>query len=57
MIESGSIFCNDMYQYGEETARTIDEMGIREVICKPEIDITTRKLLENKKKVLDFVDF
>ena len=58
MIKGGTVFCNDMYQYGEETARAIDEMGIRGVISKPEIDIPTPDLLENKKKiVLDFLDF
>jgi 5-methylthioadenosine/S-adenosylhomocysteine deaminase len=47
-----------MYQYGEETMRAIDEMGIRGVVSKPEIDIPTPDLLEQKKKiVLDFVDY
>ena len=58
MIKGGTVFCNDMYQYGEETMRAIDEMGIRGVVSKPEIDIPTPDLLEQKKKiVLDFVDY
>ena len=58
MIKGGTVFCNDMYQYGEETMRAIDEMGIRGVVSKPEIDIPTPHLLEKKKqKVLDFVDY
>ena len=58
MIKGGTVFCNDMYQYGEETMRAIDEMGIRGVVSKPEIDIPTPELLEKKKKiVLDFVDY
>ena len=47
-----------MYQYGEETMRAIDEMGIRGVVSKPEIDIPTPHCLEKKKKiVLDFVNY
>ena len=58
MIKGGTVFCNDMYQYGEETMRAIDEMGIRGVVSKPEIDIPTPDLLEKKKKiVLDFVEY
>ena len=59
MIKGGSVFCNDMYQYGEETMRAIDEMGIRGVISKPEIDIGCihEELEERKKKVLDFVQY
>ncbi len=58
MIKSGTVFCNDMYQYGEETMRAIDEMGIRGVVSKPEIDIPTPNLLEKKKKIVqDFADY
>ena len=58
MIKGGTVFCNDMYQYSEETMRAIDEMGIRGVVSKPEIDIPTPHLLEKKKQiVLDFVDY
>jgi len=58
MIKGGTVFCNDMYQYGEETMKAIDEMGIRGVVSKPEIDIPTPNLLEKKKKkVLDFVNY
>ena len=58
MIKGGTVFCNDMYQYGEETMKAIDEMGIRGVVSKPEIDIPTQSLLEKKKKkVLDFVNY
>lgn len=58
MIKGGTVFCNDMYQYAEETMRAIDEMGIRGVVSKPEIDIPTPHLLEKKKQiVLDFVDY
>ena len=58
MIKSGTVFCNDMYQYGEETMRAIDEMGIRGVVSKPEIDIPTPNLLEKKKKIVqEFADY
>ena len=58
MIKGGTVFCNDMYQYGEQTMKAIDEMGIRGVVSKPEIDIPTPVLLEKKKKiVLDFIDY
>ena len=59
MIKGGTVFCNDMYQYSEETMRAIDEMGIRGVVSKPEIDIGCSKeeLEEKKQKVLDFVEF
>ena len=58
MIKGGTVFCNDMYQYAEETMKAIDEMGIRGVVSKPEIDIPTPHLLEKKKQiVLDFVDY
>ena len=59
MIKGGTVFCNDMYQYGEETMRAIDEMGIRGVVSKPEIDIgcTHEELERRKQKVLDFVDY
>ena len=58
MIKGGTVFCNDMYQYGEETMKAIDEMGIRGVVSKPEIDIPNPNLLEKKKKkVLDFVNY
>ncbi len=59
MIKGGTVFCNDMYQYGEETMRAIDEMGIRGVVSKPEIDIgcTPEELEKRKQKVLDFVAY
>jgi 5-methylthioadenosine/S-adenosylhomocysteine deaminase len=58
MIKGGTVFCNDMYQYGEQTMKAINEMGIRGVVSKPEIDIPTPELLEKKKKiVLDFIDY
>ena len=58
MIKGGTVFCNDMYQYSEETMKAIDEMGIRGVVSKPEIDIPTPDLLEKKKKIVqDFVDY
>ena len=41
MIKGGIVFCNDMYQFGEETMKAIDEMGIRGVVSKPEIDLPT----------------
>ena len=50
MIKGGTVFCNDMYQYGEETMRAIDEMGIRGVVSKPEIDIQLQIYLKRKKK-------
>ena len=59
MIKGGTVFCNDMYQYSEETMKAIDEMGIRGVVSKPEIDIGCSKeeLEKRKKKVLDFLDY
>ena len=58
MIKGGTVFCNDMYQYGEETMRAIDEMGIRGVVSKPEIDIPTPNLLEKKKQIVQaFADY
>ena len=58
MIKGGTVFCNDMYQFSEETMKAIDEMGIRGAISKPEIDFLdndeTREI--KKKKVLDFVE-
>jgi 5-methylthioadenosine/S-adenosylhomocysteine deaminase len=58
MIKGGIVFCNDMYQYSEETMKAIDEMGIRGVVSKPEINITytPEEFEEKKKKVLDFID-
>ena len=50
MIKGGIVFCNDMYQFGEETMKAIDEMGIRGVVSKPEIDLPTPNLLGQKKK-------
>ena len=67
MIKGGSVFCNDMYQYPEETMKAINEMGIRGVLSEPERDNERRdstnkkgeefiKLLEEKKqKVLEFI--
>ena len=58
MIKGGTVFCNDMYQYGEETMKAIDEMGIRGVVSKPEIDIPNPDLLEKKKKIVeDFANY
>ena len=59
MIKGGIVFCNDMYQYSEETMKAIDEMGIRGVVSKPEINITytPEEFEEKKKKVLDFIDY
>ena len=56
MIKGGTVFCNDMYQYSEETMKAIDEMGIRGVVTKPEINIiyTPEEFEEKKKKVLEF---
>ena len=59
MIKGGIVFCNDMYQYPEETMKAIDEMGIRGVVSKPEVNVTyTPEEFEEKiKKVLDFIDY
>ena len=59
MIKGGIVFCNDMYQYPEETMKAIDEMGIRGVVSKPEISITytPEELEEKKKKVQDFIEY
>lgn len=58
MIKGGTVFCNDMYQYPEETMKAIDEMGIRGAISKPEMSETYTKeeLEEKKKKVLEFME-
>ena len=60
MIKGGTVFCNDMYQFPEETMKAIDEMGIRGVVSKPEIDdllSTPEELEKRKKKVLDFIQY
>ena len=58
MIKGGTVFCNDMYQYPEETMKAIDEMGIRGAISKPEMSETYTKeeSEEKKKKVLEFME-
>ena len=58
MIKGGTVFCNDMYQYPEETMKAINEMGIRGFVSKPEINekYTPEESEEKKKKVLDFID-
>ena len=54
MIKGGTVFCNDMYQFSEETMKAIDEMGIRGAISKPEMDISdndeTREIKKKKWK-------
>ena len=58
MIKGGTVFCNDMYQYPEETMKAINEMGIRGFVSKPEIGekYTPEEFEEKEKKVLDFID-
>lgn len=57
MIKGGTVFFNDMYRYPEETMKAIDEMGIRGVISKPEVDNYKPEMLEKKKqKILDFIE-
>ena len=59
MIKGGIVFCNDMYQFPEETMKAIDEMGIRGVVSKPEVNVTytPEEFEEKKKKVLEFMDY
>jgi len=59
MIKGGIVFCNDMYQFPEETMKAIDEMGIRGVVSKPEVNVTytPEEFEEKKKKVLKFMDY
>ena len=59
MIKGGTVFCNDMYFFAEETMRAMDEMGVRGVVCKPELCITYTKeeFEEKKKKVLKFLEY
>jgi 5-methylthioadenosine/S-adenosylhomocysteine deaminase len=59
MIKGGIVFCNDMYQFPEETMKAIDEMGIRGVVSKPEVNVTytPEEFEEKKKKVLEFLDY
>jgi 5-methylthioadenosine/S-adenosylhomocysteine deaminase len=48
-----------MYQFPEETMKAIDEMGIRGVVSKPEVNVTytPEEFEEKKKKVLEFLDY
>ena len=48
-----------MYQFPEETMKAIDEMGIRGVVSKPEVNVTytPEEFEEKKKKVLKFMDY
>ncbi len=39
MIKSGTVFFADMYFYGEETMRAVDEMGIRAAVSLVEMDM------------------
>ena len=59
MIKGGIVFCNDMYQFPEETMKAIDEMGIRGVVSKPEVNVTytPEEFEEKKKKVLEVMDY
>ena len=58
MIKSGTVFCNDMYFYPEETMRALDEMGIRGFVSLPEMELKPgTKLEEKKQKVLKFIDY
>lgn len=58
MIKSGTVFCNDMYFYPEETMRALNEMGIRGFVSQPEMDlIPGPSLKEKEKKVLKFIDY
>ena len=59
MIKGGTVFCNDMYFFAEETMKAMDEMGVRGFVCKPELCITYTKeeLEEKKQKVLDFLEY
>ena len=57
MIKGGTVFCNDMYFYPEETMKALNEMGIRGFVSLPEMDINSEdKLEEKKKKVQDFIN-
>ena len=58
MIKGGTVFCNDMYQFSEETMKAIDEMGIRGVISIPEMEKFDEPEVREKKKqkVIDFVN-
>ena len=57
MIKSGTVFCNDMYFFPEETMRALNEMGIRGFVSLPEMDLIPGPKFEVKKqKVLDFIN-
>lgn len=57
MIKGGTVFCNDMYFYPEETMKALNEMGIRGFVSLPEMDINSEDKLEEKKKnVQDFIN-
>ena len=57
MIKGGTVFCNDMYFYPEETMKALNEMGIRGFVSLPEMDINSESQLEEKKqKVQDFIN-
>ena len=58
MIKSGTTTFNDMYSYMEGTARAVEEMGIRAVICETFIDLFNREMAEkSKKKTEKFVKY
>ena len=57
MIKGGTVFCNDMYFYPEETMKALNEMGIRGFVSLPEMDINSEDKLEEKTtKVQDFIN-
>ncbi len=58
MIKGGTVFCNDMYFFPEKIMQAINEMKIRGVVSKPELNITYTKeeFEEKKKKVLEFMN-
>ena len=58
MIKSGTTTFNDMYWYMEGTARAVEEMGIRAVICETFIDLFNEEMAEkSKKKTEKFVKY
>ena len=50
MIRSGTTFLNDMYWFCEETARAVQDSGIRAAIATPFIDLGIREKAEEMKR-------
>nr|QIM10551.1 N-ethylammeline chlorohydrolase [uncultured Alphaproteobacteria bacterium] len=58
MIKSGTVFFADMYFFGEQTMRAVDEMGMRAAISRVEMDMfDAEKTAQKKNDTADFINF